>query len=213
MLNRLCLIVVLFSSVVAFAQQGSYDLLSTAGTLVRYGYSTKSALPIIQAVEIYKKLGIRAEPDVRQKESVADSILDTSVDKSVAPQLDLHQLLEDAVKFADGDSNLLAIIKALDDTKGSTDGPIYHYDTIKPYSTDSYRIAFEGNEPADIIVTGDGDSNLDLYVYDSTGQLIERDNSLVYDCHVSFVPTETAEFIVKVRNLGRMPNCYYLFTN
>ena len=34
-----------------------------AGSLVKYGYGTKTAMPLIQAVEIYNRLGVAAETE------------------------------------------------------------------------------------------------------------------------------------------------------
>lgn len=190
------------------------DLLATASRLIKYGYKTKDALPLIQAVEIYKRIGIRPESEVGQKTTVVDSVAaDVVSEKQILPLFDAQQLLEDAAKFADGDQNLLNIIQSVSDTRGGLGGPVPHTGVIKPYSTDAHIIAFEGGEVAVVTVVGDGDTNLDLYIYDINGQPIVCDNSSNLDCCTSFVPDQTAEFIVKVRNLGRMPNYYYIVTN
>ena len=43
------------------ATSETVDQLSMANQLVKYGYQTKSALPLIQAVQIYKKLNVTDE--------------------------------------------------------------------------------------------------------------------------------------------------------
>lgn len=189
------------------------DLLATACQLVKYGYRTKTALPFIQAVEICQRVGIRPSTEVRQKTTVVDSVADVVTEKVELRFLDVPLLLDEAVKYADGDENLLKIIQSLGETRGNVFGPLTDYGTIKPYSTDRIVYRFEGGEEAIITVIGDGDTNLDLYVCDSNENLVVFDNFSNFDCSVSFTPIETSDFIVKVRNLGSMPNCYYISTN
>ena len=43
------------------------DLIQTAGRLVQYGYATKQALPLIQAVQLYQSVGVREETEAKQK--------------------------------------------------------------------------------------------------------------------------------------------------
>jgi hypothetical protein len=54
---------------------------------------------------------------------------------------------------------------------------------------------------------------LDLYVYDSNGNLIASDTGYSDDCYVSWVPKWTGRFIVKVVNRGPLYNRYVILTN
>jgi len=38
-----------------------------AGSLVKYGYQTKTAMPLIQAVEIYNRVGVADEAEAKTK--------------------------------------------------------------------------------------------------------------------------------------------------
>lgn len=189
------------------------ELLSTAGKLVKYGYQTKTAMPLLQAVEIYNRLGVTNETEAKQKTSETDAIAEGSAEKTNPVTFDVNQLLADATKYADGDKNLLALIKSAGNTRGRVGGPTRHYDTVNAGATDVYRMQFRGGETAIVSVSGDGDTDLDLYVYDANGYLIGQDIDYSDDCLVIFTPRWTGTFIIKIKNRGRVYNRYCITTN
>ena len=187
--------------------------LELAGQLVRYGYQTKSALPLIQAVQIYKSLNVGEASDDRAKQSEGVELA-TGLTKTDLVSFDEAKILADATKFADGNKTLLALIKDSEkSTRGAVPGPIRKVDRVLGGYTDTWTIRFRGGEAAYIVVSGDGDTDLDLYVYDQNGNLIAYDNDGIDDCVVSFTPKWTGTFYVKIKNLGRVYNRYELVTN
>lgn len=76
---------------------------------------------------------------------------------------------------------------------------------------DVYKITCRGGETTTIYVSGDGDTDLDLYVYDANGNLICKDDDGSDECLVRFVAYRTHTFTVRVRNRGRVYNCYTLY--
>ena len=64
-----------------------------------------------------------------------------------------------------------------------------------------------------VTVIGDGDTDLDLYVYDENGNLIDKDVDYSDDCVVSFVPKWTGVFTIKIMNRGNVYNNYIMRTN
>jgi hypothetical protein len=96
---------------------------------------------------------------------------------------------------------------------GSTRGCIIHHDSVNARTTDVYRLAFRGGERAAVYVSGDGDTDLDLYVYDSNGNLIGADTDYSDECLVTWTPAWTGPFIIKIQNLGGVWNAYTLRTN
>ena len=62
-------------------------------------------------------------------------------------------------------------------------------------------------------MSGDGDTDLDLYVYDSNGNLIVKDNDYTDDCYVRWYRKWTGRFIVKIVNRGPVYNRYVIVTN
>ena len=225
-LKQLVLSAAMLLSVSAFAQQAQpqaevtgkanpqqAELLDMAGKLLKYGYEKKDALPLIQAVLIYKQLGVTDAKDqaAKTQEGTAPA---TGITKKDQISLNEAQILADATKFADGDKTLLALIKdAEKSTRGATGGPRRVCDSVNGNCTDIWRITFRAGEPAYVAVSGDGDTDLDLYVYDENGNLITYDNSYGDDCLVSFTPRWTGVFIIKIKNLGRVYNRYCMGTN
>lgn len=183
--------------------------LQLANQLVKFGYQSKSALPLIQAVQIYKRLNVTDE--AREKTTVSEGSASESLTKTQVVSFDETKILADATKFAAGNKNLLALI---DDAKKSTRSPIQGTirtsDCVNAHSVDVYRITCRGGETTTIYVSGDGDTDLDLYVYDSNGNLIAYDDDGLDECLVRFVAYRNHTFTVRVRNRGSVYNCYTL---
>lgn len=91
------------------------------------------------------------------------------------------------------------------------DGPTGH--SLAAHSTDTYSINFKGGETAYIYVSGDGDTDLEVYVYDKNGNLIASDTDYTDDCIISFKPRWTSTFTVKVVNRGSVYNNYTIRHN
>lgn len=189
------------------------QLLGMAGELVKYGYKTQSALPLIQAVQIYKSIGVVPEAEAKKKEVEGQKVAEERKAKNNPVQYDQAKLIADATAYADGDLNILGLIKDLGDVRGRVGGETYHMDTVDAGLTDVYTMRFQGGEDATIIVSGDGDTDLDLYVYDENDNLVNYDDDGTDDCVVSFTPRWTGNFKIKVKNLGDTYNSYTLITN
>ena len=213
-------------STIAFAQQQpaaetsdntvpqQARLFIMASELVRYGYAQKSALPLIQAVQIYKNLGVTDATTGEQKAQSGIAVTSTLV-KGDAIQFDETKLLADATTFADGDKTLLALIKDTQKTSRGPCGPTYfrRTDRVLAGYTDTWTFTFRGGEYAYVIVSGDGDTDLDLYIYDENGNLIDSDTDDTDDCVCSFTPRWTGKFYIKIKNRGRVYNNYELLIN
>jgi hypothetical protein len=225
-LKQLVLSAAMLLSVSAFAQQAQpaaevtgkenpqqAELLDMAGKLVKYGYEKKDALPLIQAVLIYKQLGVTDAKDqaAKTQEGTAPA---TGITKKDQISLNEAQILADATKFADGDKTLLALIKdAEKSTRGAAGGPRRVCDSVNGNCTDIWRITFRAGEPAYVAVSGDGDTDLDLYVYDDKGNLIDSDTDYTDNCVCTWTPRWTGNFRIKIVNRGGVYNRYILRTN
>jgi hypothetical protein len=64
-----------------------------------------------------------------------------------------------------------------------------------------------------IVVRGDGDTDLDLAVYDGMGGLIVSDTDDTDYCVVRFTVTRGGTFTVRVRNFGWVYNEYRISTS
>lgn len=186
-----------------------------ANDLLRYGYANKSTLALIDALQIFSENPTQPLNTTREGSEVDESKTDG---KKAKVSFDYDTVLSDAKQFADGDENLLALIDNIDAEakgaqRGAINGPSRHYDTVNGSSIDTYQISFIANVLAEILVSGDGDTDLDLYVYDSNGNLIAADESYSDDCYVRWVPAWTGKFFVKIVNRGPVYNKYVLLTN
>jgi hypothetical protein len=168
---------------------------------------------LIQALQIYKSMNISDASDGRSKQEQGAEVA-TGLTKGDLVSFDESKLIADATKYADGNKTLLALIKDTEKaTRGSTIGPVRKVDKVSGGCTDTWTIRFRGGEPAYVVVSGDGDTDLDLYVYDENGNLITSDTDRSDDCVVSFNPRWTGTFYIRIKNLGRVYNRYVLVTN
>ena len=84
---------------------------------------------------------------------------------------------------------------------------------VNAYSSNRYKFTFLGGEKAEILVWGDGDTDLDLFVYDSAGNLIVKDIGYTDTCYVQWTPSRTETFTIEIKNLGNVWNAYRLEIN
>lgn len=191
------------------------DALQTAYALAKYGYSNQSASALIGAAEIIAQTETQALANKgTQKGQTKDA-----VKKNEKPEFTPANLLAAGKRLAAGDATMLAwaaqveaIIKG-SSTRGAVGGPRYQVDKIGANGTFIYQLAFRGNELAEILVCGDGDTDLDLYVYNQAGQLIAWDERYGDDCYVAFIPYRQETFTIMVKNRGRVWNRYQIATN
>jgi hypothetical protein len=81
-------------------------------------------------------------------------------------------------------------------------------DTVNAYSTVFYNEYFAGGEVTNIRLQGDGDTDLDLFVYDEYGRLVASGTGYTDYEFVAFVPNRTGQFRVEIKNLGSVYNVY-----
>ena len=98
-------------------------------------------------------------------------------------------------------------------TRGAVGGPKAMNDRVYGKDTEAYHVKFWANEKAEVCVSGDGDTDLDLYVYDENGNLIGKDDDYSDDCVVRWYPKWTGSFIIKVVNRGAIYNNFTIWTN
>jgi hypothetical protein len=64
--------------------------------------------------------------------------------------------------------------------------------------------------PAAVTIRGDGDTDLDLYVYNRFGQLVAVDDDGTDHCIVRWVPASTGMVTIRLVNLGGVFNDYVI---
>ena len=192
-----------------------------AGELSNYGQNAKSALALINAADILAS----TPQSVLDAEFEGGNETPNESEKSAKVALDPIALLELAKEYANDDEHLLTLIAeveskltanaeaALSGTRGAFGGAKSGCGTVYARNYDTYNILFNAGTVCNVAVVGDGDTDLDLYVYDLNGNLICSDVSYSDNCLVSFIPYYTTTFKIKVVNRGAIYNNYCIATN
>lgn len=196
--------------------KASSDLanLQLAYQLANYGYKTYSPTALIEAARIMSEVKTQELKYESYQQEPAPQSGGTKLEKE---GYDLTSILEAAKKYSSGDPALMAAIanieKSRQTTRGRVGGPAEKYTFVYGNTTDTYDIAFREGELAEIYIRGDGDTDLDLYVYDSLGNIIKKDDDYTDVCYVNWVPLWTGRYIVRIVNRGPILNNYRLLTN
>lgn len=172
-------------------------------------------MPLVQALEIYCRLGVTEETTPRLKITENTGIKGDTIPKTSTVSFRLNDLIADATEYAAGNKDILSLLKTVGMPRGHRGGPIRHYDRVMPNSTDIYHITFNGGEMAIVHVSGDGDTDLAVSVYDNNNNFIGSDEYYCESCGggVCFTPRWTGNYIVKIKNLGKVYNNYVIATN
>lgn len=181
--------------------------------LAAYGQQEQDPLALLVAARLLKQTPLRSEKLEKRVEGL-ESPPPRSDEPKPAP-VTPEELLKRARELS-GDAHAvqqLAVDIAAERGRGAADGPRAHADVAAAGATDVYEIEFRGGELARVALHGDGRTNLDLLVYTSDGKLVVSDTGESDACLVDWTPTETARFIIKVRNIGARQNTYTLLTN
>ena len=78
---------------------------------------------------------------------------------------------------------------------------------VLAFDTDSWTVWAPAGQ-SQVVVDGDGDTDLDCYVYNRFGRLIGADDDNTDYCIVSFRQSTSGNVRVEIRNLGEVYNTY-----
>lgn len=193
--------------------------------LATYGYQTESPMALVEAAEILSDIDIQdlkpesVEENIKDKDAKKDDTNDPTkeIQKKEHGKYTVAELLEDAKKMAADDQNLLSIIDNLQATsgegRGAVGGPRSGYYRLHAGCHTDFVCAFKKGVTATVVVSGDGDTDLDLYVYDENGRFIARDSDYSDDCIVTWVPRWTGNYTIRIVNRGSVWNDFVIATN
>ena len=188
--------------------------IQTAIGLAKYGYANYSATALAEAAKILSETKMQDLDVTKQSEGGIESA-EKSTQMSFAPA----QLIEDAKKYAGKDKTTLAYIASIEKSiktsasRGAVGGPRRAASYVNARSTDTYDCKFWANELAEVAVLGDGDCDLDLYIYDENGHLIASDTDYTDQCICRWVPSWTGKFTIRIVNRGYVYSNYIIATN
>lgn len=189
--------------------------LQTAANLAKYGYATYSPTSLIEAARIFGTTKVQDADFEKTRAGEA-----TSEEKEVKVSFDPSQLLADAKKYAGKDKTVLALVKRVEaeiasagSTRGAVGGPKYLEGRVYGKDYVNYTCKFWGNELAEVVVIGDGDNDLDLYIYDNNGNLVASDTDYTDQCVCRWVPAWTGTFTIRIVNRGAIYSNFAIATN
>ncbi len=198
--------------------QNAVEAVSLAAQLADYGQRTNSGLALAAAAQLL------LDNPTRPLSLVPES------DKAGAPgprpqkagaqaSLDVGQLLASAQAAGRDNANLTLVVAQLQQrnasgSRGAVNGPKSGVFDVDANSTDTFRIAFEGGVLASIRVNGDGDTDLDCWVYDQNGRVVARDVDDTDFCVLDWYPRTTSTHRLVIKNWDDVYyNRYRLTTN
>jgi hypothetical protein len=173
------------------------EAVAAAEGMVRYGDAAKDPLALIAAAKVLKNVGA--------KDSTAERVGGKAGDAKNKPDtMSVEAILTRAKALANGRQDIVAMADdvAKEGVRGAVGGPNGTRTVVRGRDVDSFRVTFRGGEPARVYVRGDGDSDLDLFVYDHYGNRICTDDDATDEMICGWTPRETAPFTIRVRNLG-----------
>ncbi len=185
------------------------EQLQMSSDLLAFGRKTKDPVALIVAARVMKVLGsteVDRKPEGRAATEAAQ--------KSGQP-VSAASVLAEARDLARGDKILTLLV---DETAGTAtaiteEQPRTHQDTVQPGGTAVYTVVFTGGQLAEAGVAGDGDSDLDLLVYDDNDHLVCRSAGSNDREYCRWWPRWTGAFHIEIQNLGTVANLYRLATN
>lgn len=188
------------------------DRIIMADSLIAYGDAENDPIALILAAKVKKQVG---ETVVTYDKKIEGSGEAKGDKKEPSDFTSVDAVLARAKDLANGRKDLLAMIADVEEmsSRGDVTGPNYHKDAIMPQHIDIYEVVFEGGETAQVVVNGDGDTDLDLFITDENGHDICSDADPTDIMICEFTPKWTGQFTIKIKNLGSVYNAYTLRTN
>ena len=96
---------------------------------------------------------------------------------------------------------------------GHIRGPQIGTARCEAFGSVTYHETFRGGEMAEFAIHGDGDTDLDLFVYDMDGRLVAQGVGTTDRESVRWFVPQTGTYRIVVRNLGNVWNRYGVGTN
>lgn len=201
------------SAKAASASTRAVDVVALAADLADHGYSTSSPLSLLTAAELL----MQASPtSLTGKQGTTMPAV--TAKSGTAVTFEPGAMIAAARSMAGDNTSVTALATQLQNRlasgpKGAVGGPRSTTDRVLSNSTDVWEIRFRGGERGSIRVDGDGDTDLDCYVYNSAGTMVAYDNDMTDYCVLDWYQSSTGNVRLEIRNLGDVYNQYILSTN
>lgn len=201
------------------AASGPAESVRLAHELYRYGDEAEDALAVIVAARILGGVEFEAGEAESMAEPAEGTTETASADQPDSMIPDSAEMIERARELAGGNDALGQMIDDVESqrSKGRVPYALKDYESwVAPgyvRTLGPKGMIFAGDRPAEVIMVGDHEANLDLFVYDENGNLICRSTSAISIESCSWRPRWTGPFRLKIVNKGRTPSAFVLSTN
>ena len=186
-------------------------MMSIADTLVQWGRQNGSPEALLTAARILQ--ATPHEATEAKRDDAASTERGTSKSSS-GPDTTPEALLQEAVRLEGSLARYVRSRPTLPGSKGHIHGAQSGVDIIQAHGIDWWDLGtFRGGEFAHVEVRGDGDTDLDCWLYDQNDNLIARDVDTTDWCILTFRPRWTGNFRLKIKNFGSVPNVYRIAHN
>lgn len=189
-----------------------------AQRLANYGYENEAAGALVEAADILVSIPV-VKAEIGKEEPVGNAPTEMKAEKA---QLSVEKLLADASDFTE-DAAILSRIESIkgrqammaemEGTRGAVGGAQVLSDMVYSNGEQMFFCDFYAHQVAMVALVGDGDSDLDLFIYDQNMNLVTEDAGYDFDCLCTWTPAWTGRFYMKVVNRGNVYNRFTLATN
>jgi hypothetical protein len=188
-----------------------------AAQLAAIGRETKSPYALAAAGELLATVGTGGTEPAKEKTEGGEAPA-AGAQPTEEPVTDAKALFDEAVALANAASNapLAAQIEQTAAAAGSR-APVANYarhrDRVNPYATDVYRVRYRGGERARATVQADYRYDIDLYIYNSSGNLVAYDNDSTSIGICTWNPSRTRDYYLNLKNTTSSYVSYVISTN
>lgn len=192
---RLSLLFALTALPALAAPPSGVELAELSAQLYATGMQAEDAVLLIAAAKLRKQVTFRGAGE--------------------AP-LGWEAMLTQAEALAAGDDALLGLIADVraEGVKGVASGPKYQIGTLASGGIDSFPgMGFAAGDYAEIYVEAKVDTDLNLRVLDSAGQVVCADTNPSPIAYCGWTPAAAGDVVVQVENAGPQDTGYALITN
>jgi hypothetical protein len=198
--------------------------LQMASDMAQYGIAKKQPMLLVSAAQILieNPVGnLKVEKEEQSKDADAKpNAADKTTKSAQTVAFTSKDLLAKAQEMAKGDATVLAAIQKTEASKapevafgGAISGSVHTTRRVDGYSRYSFTCTYVGGRLAEMYLKGDGDSDLDYYLYDSYGNLVDSDEDSTDSAIFRWYPNSTMTYRVVVRNRGGTYNVFQILTN